>query len=286
MAHDNEREARVLITQQRTGRGRAEKDDLLAVEEPMEIRVTFGSISQRTAQSLSVTMRTPGNDFELAAGFLYTESIVKDRSQIESIEFCGPAAPGRATSNIVRVDLSEDVELDIASLERHFYTTSSCGICGKASLDAVQVKGLARLPAGRPRFASSMIHGLPRKLREFQPLFERTGGLHAAGLASTDGDLVEIREDVGRHNAVDKLIGRRFLDGDVPLNRYAMVVSGRASFEILQKALVARVPAIVAVGAPSSLAVEMAKRFGMTLVGFASNERFNIYAEADRIIDT
>jgi FdhD protein len=229
-------------------------------------------------------MRTPGNDFELAAGFLYTEGVLKDRSQIEGIEFCGPATPGRSTSNIVRIDLAADVELDIGSLERNFYTTSSCGICGKTSLDAVHVKGIEPLTETRPRFLREGIHGLPAKLRAAQPVFERTGGLHAAGLATPQGELLEIREDVGRHNAVDKLIGRRFLDGETPLNGFGMVVSGRASFEILQKALVAGIPAIVAVGAPSSLAVEIAERFGMTLVGFASSERFNVYANADRII--
>ena len=261
-----------------------DRQDLLAVEEPMEIRVAFGPRDRRTARSLSITMRTPGNDFELAAGFLYTEGILKDRAQIEGIEFCGPVAPGRATSNIVRVDLSVDVELDLGSLERHFYTTSSCGICGKASLDAVQVKGIEPLKGARPRFSRAEVHAFPAKLRSAQPVFERTGGLHAAGLATPQGDVVEIREDVGRHNAVDKLIGRRFLDGETPLGKFGMVVSGRASFEILQKALVAGIPMIVTVGAPSSLAVEMAERFGMTLVGFASSERFNVYAGADRIV--
>ncbi|NIM00193.1 MAG: formate dehydrogenase accessory sulfurtransferase FdhD [Acidobacteria bacterium] len=267
----------------RPGCDRVAKDDLLAVEEPMEIRVAFGPSDTRTARSLSVTMRTPGNDFELAAGFLYTEGILKDRSQIEALDFCGPATPGRETSNIVRVDLAAGVELDLKSLERHFYTTSSCGICGKASLDAVQVKGIEPLQDGVPRFARDVVHELPDRLRAAQPVFDRTGGLHAAGLVTPDGDLVEIREDVGRHNAVDKLIGRRFLDGETPLGAFGMVVSGRASFEILQKALVAGIPVIVAVGAPSSLAVEMADRFGMTLIGFASGERFNLYAGANRI---
>ncbi len=284
MKNIDEREASVPIAEVRPGRERLEKHDLLAVEEPMEIRVTFGPRDRRTVRSLSITMRTPGNDFELAAGFLYTEGVLKDRSQIEGIEFCGLAAPGRSTSNIVRVDLAEDVELDIGSLERNFYTTSSCGICGKTSLDAVHVKGIETLEKGRPRFLREVVHALPAKLRSAQPVFERTGGLHAAGLATPDGELLEIREDVGRHNAVDKLIGRRFLDGETPLGGLGMVVSGRASFEILQKALVAGIPAIVAVGAPSSLAVEMAGRFGMTLVGFASSERFNVYAGADRIV--
>jgi len=285
MQKRDEHEASVSIARVRAGEAPVEQRDILAVEEPMEIRVTFGPSGARTGKSLSITMRTPGADFELAAGFLFTEGILRDRAQIRGIEFCGPVAPGRTTSNIVRVDLTEDVELDLGSLERHFYTTSSCGICGKASLDAVQVKGIEKLTPG-PMFARDGIHGLPAQLRSAQPVFERTGGLHAAGLATTAGELLEIREDVGRHNAVDKLIGRRFLDGATPLSDHAMVVSGRASFEILQKALVAGVPAIVAVGAPSSLAVEMAERFGMTLIGFASDERFNIYAGAARVLDS
>ena len=283
MENLDERETAVPIVEVRPGRARLDRQDLLAVEEPMEIRVTFGPRRKRTARSLSITMRTPGNDFELAAGFLYTEGILKDRSQIEGLEFCGPAAPGQPTSNIVRVDLTEDVELDIGSLERNFYTTSSCGICGKTSLDAVQVKGLEPLEQTGPRFLREKIHALPEKLRAEQPVFERTGGLHAAGLVTPAGELLEIREDVGRHNAVDKLIGRRFLDGKTPLGELGMVVSGRASFEILQKALVAGIPMIVAVGAPSSLAVEMAERFRMTLIGFASSERFNVYTGVGRI---
>lgn len=266
-------------------KGRRDDDDRLAVEEPMEIRVVAGTGVERKARSLSVTMRTPGHDFELAAGFLLTEGILQDAEQIEAIEFCGPAAPGRSTSNIVRVKLIESVQLDIARLQRHFFTTSSCGICGKASLDALDVQGLQPLPDDDWSIPSSVVHRLPAALRAEQPLFDSTGGLHAAALADVRGEVMTVREDVGRHNAVDKVIGRRMLDGEVSLSTYCMVVSGRASFEILQKALVARLPMIVAVGAPSSLAVDMAERFGMTLVGFASQERFNIYTGSHRIIE-
>ena len=251
----------------------------------MEIRVVFGPEDSRTARSLSVTMRTPGNDFELAAGFLFTEGILASPDQVRETEFCGPPAPGRATSNIVRVDLAPGVELDLDRLQRHFFTTSSCGICGKASLDALHVHGIEALDVDRPRVRRSVIHALPQVLRSEQPVFERTGGLHAAALVDADGTLRGVREDVGRHNAVDKLLGRNFLDGRTPLADDVMVVSGRSSFEILQKALVAGVPVIVAVGAPSSLAVEMAERFGMTLIGFAAKERFNIYTGRQRIID-
>lgn len=285
MKNLNLNEVSVPITELRPGVERLTRQDSLAVEEPMEIRVTSGPSPKRSGRSLSITMRTPGNDFELAVGFLYTEGILKDRSQVEAVEFCGTAPAGKPTSNIVRVDLTEDVVLDIGSLERNFYTTSSCGICGKASLDAVQVKGLVPLDMARPRFPRDQIHALPAKLRQAQPVFERTGGLHAAGLATATGELLEIREDVGRHNAVDKLIGRRFLDGETQFDELGMVVSGRASFEILQKALVAGIPLIVAVGAPSSLAAEMAERFGMTLVGFASSERFNVYTGVERVED-
>lgn len=267
-----------------TPQGEQSQDDRVAVEEPLEVRVEFGAVSRRSARSLSVTMRTPGHDFELAAGFLMTEGIVDHRGQIDRIEFCGPAAPGRSTSNIVKVSLAAGVEVDLKTLERNFYTTSSCGICGKASLDALQVQGLRPTEAGRPRLTRAVVHGLPARLVASQSWFRSTGGLHAAGLVEADGRLAEVREDVGRHNAVDKLLGRRLLDGALPLAEHAMVVSGRASFEIVQKALAGGVPMIVAVGAPSSLAVDLADRFGMTLIGFASAERFNVYCGRDRIM--
>jgi FdhD protein len=282
MSAPRESEASVAVRRV-TGGTAEERDDTLAVEEPMEIRIGHGPADARAAQSLSVTMRTPGNDFELAAGFLFTEGILASRDQVTDIQFCGPPAPGRETSNIVRVELDNGVQLDMGKLQRHFFTTSSCGICGKASLDALEVQGLQDVSGNAFRIDGSIVHELPARLRESQPVFDSTGGLHAAGLVDASGAIVEVREDVGRHNAVDKLIGRRFLDGGTPLGDHGMVVSGRASFEILQKALVAGLPLIVAVGAPSSLAVGMAERFGMTLVGFASADRFNIYTGAERI---
>ena len=259
-------------------------EDRLAVEEPMEIRVVHGPEERREARSLSVTMRTPGNDFELAAGFLFTEQILDAPAQIRRIEFCGPAAPGRKTSNIVRVDLDPEVEIDLERMRRNFFTSSSCGICGKTSLDALQGPDPAPLDPDRPRIRAEVVRGLPATLRSAQPLFASTGGIHAAGRFDADGTLREVREDVGRHNAVDKLLGRGFLDGLTPLRDSVMVVSGRSSFEILQKALAAGVPAVVAVGAPSSLAVDLARRFGMTLIGFASPDRFNLYAGEQRMI--
>ena len=257
------------------------RDDVVAVEEPMEIRVMSGP--DRRTKSVSVTMRTPGHDFELAVGFLYAEGLLRNEREIDAIAFCGPPPPGKAQSNIVRVELDPRVDLDLVKLQRNFYSTSSCGICGKASLDALDFEGYEAPPAGKPEVAASVIHGLPARLRDAQGVFDRTGGLHAAGLFDAEGNLLVCREDVGRHNAVDKLVGAQVLAGAMPLFDRVLVVSGRVSFEITQKALAAGVSCLVAVGAPSSLAVEMATRFGMTLVGFARDGRFNVYAGPERI---
>ncbi len=263
--------------------GETRRQDLIAVEEPMEIRVASGPPGERRARSVSVTMRTPGHDFELAVGFLFAEGLLRSRADIDDIAFCGPAPPGKPQSNIVRVELVAGVALDLVTLQRNFYSTSSCGICGKASLDALQLDGFGALDPERPRLRAEVVHTLPDRLRAAQAVFDVTGGLHAAGLFSADGSLLACREDVGRHNAVDKLIGAQLLGERMPLADLALVVSGRVSFEILQKALSAGIAMIIAVGAPSSLAVEMAERFGMTLVGFARDRRFNVYAGEQRI---
>jgi len=275
--------ARVFAIRRFTQNGSHDIDDHIAVEEPMEIRVRSGPDSNRSKRSVSITMRTPGHDFELAAGFLFTERILTSPEQIRSIVFCGAPPPGRNESNVVRVETHE-IDLDLDRLQRHFFTSSSCGICGKVSLEALEIGDLPPLDPDRPRFKSELIYGLPDLLRSSQPLFDQTGGLHAAGLVDAAGTIFEVREDVGRHNAVDKILGRRFLDGNTPLADLMMVVSGRASFEILQKALAAGVPGIIAVGAPSSLAVDLARRFGMTLVGFTSPGRFNVYSGSERIL--
>lgn len=264
--------------------GESTRDDTIAVEEPMEIRIESGPPDRRHTRSVSVTMRTPGHDFELAVGFLFSEGLLGSAADLCGIEFCGPPPPGKPQSNIVRVELASTMELDLVKLQRNFYSTSSCGICGKASLDALSFEGFAALKPGEPRISASVVHRLPERLREAQAVFALTGGLHAAGLFAPDGALIACREDVGRHNAVDKLIGSRVMLEEVPLSDQILAVSGRVSFEILQKALAAGVPMIVAVGAPSSLAVEMAERFGMTLVGFARDERFNVYAGEGRIV--
>lgn len=257
--------------------------DIVAVEEPLEIQVVADVANAAAAKSVSITMRTPGNDIELAIGFLFTEGIITDRGQILAANPVGQEDPSTALQNTIRVELSADVELNLASLERHFYTTSSCGVCGKASLDALQVAGLRSLADIDTRFDSDALIGLPGEVRERQPVFIETGGLHAAAVFGPDGEIHLVREDVGRHNATDKVIGALMQAGKVPGHNLGLFVSGRASFELMQKSLVAGIPLLAAVGAPSSLAVETAREFGMTLVGFLRDRTFNIYAGEERI---
>jgi len=240
----------------------------------MEIRA--GGPGQDPA-SVAVTMRTPGNDFELATGFLFTEGLLHARDEVASVAYCELPSEEQQY-NVVTVRLSR--EFDPGSL-RNFYATSSCGVCGKASLDQVKVECAGVLPG--PIVSRSVIAGLPRSLREAQRIFEETGGLHAAGLFETDGTLVEAREDVGRHNAVDKLVGWAFLRGDLPLSERSLMVSGRVSFEIVQKAAMAGIPIVCAVSAPSSLAVEAADELGMTVLGFVRDSGFNVYTHPERV---
>jgi FdhD protein len=256
------------------------EEDVLAVEEPLEIRLGFQRQGQRIYQALSVTMRTPGHDRELAAGFLVSEGIVSSRDQIQQIHAC----PARAAAgNVIRVDLKPEVDVNLPRLERHSYTNSSCGVCGKTSLEALQVCRRVFLRADEPVLDPNLIHGLPATLRAAQAVFDRTGGLHAAGLFDEHGKLLCLREDVGRHNSVDKLIGGQFQAGNLPLSNHIVLLSGRACFELVQKAMMAGIPVLAAVGAPSSLAVELARECGMTLLGFVRNGRFNIYAGDQRI---
>lgn len=257
--------------------------DLVAVEEPLELRLGYATGEGRTATSLSVTMRTPGNDAELAAGFLYTESILARRDDILTIEHCGPPAPDTGSNNVIRVDLAAGVAVDLGRLQRHFYTTSSCGVCGKSSLDALRVTGLEALDPGRGRFARQVLVGMPDKLRAMQGTFDQTGGLHAAAAFDSQGEILVVHEDVGRHNAVDKVVGDLLLQEMLPASDLGLIVSGRASFELMQKALVAGFPLLAAVSAPSSLAVALARDFNVSLVGFLRGESFNIYAAAERI---
>ncbi|MFM7563443.1 MAG: formate dehydrogenase accessory sulfurtransferase FdhD [Planctomycetota bacterium] len=278
----HEKRTRSFPIQFWTGEGRSDREDRLVVEEPMEIRLLFGPPEKRIVRSLSVTMRTPGEDEELAAGFLFTEGILSSPDQIEAIEARGVDASGQPTGNTIRVALRPEVEVDFAKLQRHFYTSSSCGVCGKASLEMLELRG-ARPVEATWSISAEAIRQLPDRLREAQPTFELTGGLHAAGLFDSAGQLLSVREDVGRHNAVDKLFGRALLDRQMPLEQLGLVISGRVSFEILQKALAARAPVIVAVGAPTSLAVDLSNQYGLTLVGFTSAKRMNVYAGGTRI---
>ena len=234
--------------------------DLLAVEEPLQIRVN--------GRDLSITMRTPGHDRELAAGFLFTEGILRAAEEVLSID---------SGENSVTLTLAEGVDPGAA---RNFYTTSSCGVCGKASVDSLHAAGCVMLP--HVQISREAIHALPERLRSSQSVFEHTGGLHGAALFDTEGNLEMVREDVGRHNAVDKLIGAAFLAGRLPLTSRILMLSGRASFELIQKAVMAGIPVVAAVGAPSSLAVQTALRFGMTLLGFVRDGRFNIYSGLNR----
>jgi FdhD protein len=252
------------------------RPDFLAAEEPLEIRVA--------GRPLTVTMRTPGNDFDLARGFLVSEGVVAADSDISGIRYCaGATADGVNTYNVLDVLLADGVPLPDASLERNFYTTSSCGLCGKASLEAVRTISRWRVDRDPLRLNAATIATLPDKLRAAQRVFDSTGGLHAAALFDAAGDLWCVREDVGRHNAVDKVVGWALDQGRLPLSGTTLMVSGRASFELVQKAVMAGIPALAAVSAPSSLAVDLAREMGLTLIGFLRGSSMNIYSGAERI---
>jgi FdhD protein len=277
----------------------ADVPDSVAVEEPLEIRIVYGARDTRDTKSISVTMRTPGNDAELAVGFLLTEGVIRDADEIDSIasgsfdpdnvnnDGSGAQPQGflrtkRSAPNVVTVELLAHVEVNAAALQRNFYTTSSCGVCGKASLLALR----AIFP---PRAANTLtieadaLHRMPAILRTSQGVFQQTGGLHAAALFDCHGDLDSMREDVGRHNALDKLVGAAAISGRLPLRNRVLLLSGRASFELLQKAVMAGIPMVAAVGAPSSLAVEVAEDFDVTLIGFLREDHFNAYHGAERV---
>jgi FdhD protein len=278
-----------------TGQTSHKVRDSLAIEEPLEIQLTHGPSNARQTRSISVTMRTPGNDFELAAGFLMTEGVIQDANDVEQIAYAGDSFNEGTQSpqamdvlklgskaNTVRVELATEVAVNVGSLQRNFYTTSSCGICGKASLLALRTVCPPRA-ANNFRVEAQILYRLPDRLRASQGIFDRTGGLHGAGLFDSAGNLLALREDVGRHNAVDKLIGSEFLADRTPLRDCLLLLSGRASFELLQKALMGGLPMVAAVGAPSSLAVQVAKEFDITLVGFLREDHFNIYNGSERI---
>ncbi len=277
----------------------------MAVEEPLELRVEWHARGEVVTRSVAVTMRTPGDDFELAAGFLSSEGLLGSAADVREIAYCGDDGP--TEFNRVTVRLRRGVVFDTALIERNFYTTSSCGVCGKGSLEALEIRGavpfcdVPAAPEGgsgptadkvtdadphrppEPFLSADTLLALPSQLRDGQAVFHRTGGLHAAGLFRPDGTLELLREDVGRHNAVDKVIGRAFLDGRLPLRGKVLVVSGRTSFEIMQKAITAGIPVVAAVGAPSTLAVEIAREYRMTLAGFVRDGGFNLYSVPERV---
>ncbi|MEV4446880.1 MULTISPECIES: formate dehydrogenase accessory sulfurtransferase FdhD [Streptomyces] len=256
------------------------RPDTLVAEEPLEIRLN--------GKPLAITMRTPGDDFALAAGFLVSEGVFGRADELQNIVYCaGATVDGSNTYNIVDVRTAPGVVLPDITLERNVYTTSSCGLCGKASLDAVRTTARWAIDDGADappvRLEPALLAGLPDRLREAQRVFDRTGGLHAAALFTEDGEMLDVREDVGRHNAVDKLVGRALQRGDLPLSRTILLVSGRASFELAQKAVMAGIPVLAAVSAPSSLAVDLAAETGLTLVGFLRGPSMNVYAGEHRI---
>jgi FdhD protein len=258
-----------------TGSVSSSSSDELSVEEPLEIRFLTHEAGA-AATPVAVTMRTPGDDVDLAAGFLFTEGIITGEVDLDVLTRAGP--------NAVEARLQPGVAVDAARLDRHSFVSSSCGACGKRSIAAIRVTSRHTIAPGEPRLAPEVIHALPRALRAGQSGFGRTGGIHASGLFDTDGRLLAIREDVGRHNALDKLIGSELLAGRIPLAGKIILVSGRASFELVQKAAIAGVPVLAAVGAPSSLAVDLAREFGMSLLGFVRDARFNVYVDSGRIV--
>ncbi|NIJ53245.1 formate dehydrogenase accessory sulfurtransferase FdhD [Dyadobacter arcticus] len=275
-------EAKGITHQQikRIGRHHAvDLQDQLAVEEPLEIRIAYRSEGRMTQKAISVTMRTPGNDAELAVGFLFSEGIIKLHTEIKEV-----AIP-TFEENIVLVTLADSFEPALKSLERNFYTTSSCGVCGKASIDAIKTVSDFKVPSQSIQINREVIFQLDQQIEAQQHIFESTGGLHASFLFDQHGDFLMLREDVGRHNALDKLIGATFLADKLPLFQHILLLSGRASFELIQKAAMAGIQIVAAIGAPSSLAVQLAEESDITLIGFLRNERFNIYTGFHRILD-
>ncbi|AZB16510.1 formate dehydrogenase accessory sulfurtransferase FdhD [Chryseobacterium indologenes] len=254
--------------------------DDIAVEEPLEIRVSYGIKDQRENKNISVTMRTPGNDEELAAGFLFTEGIISGNHQIKNIQ--RPEAEcSRNQENVVILDLADGFIPELMKADRNFYTTSSCGVCGKGSIDSIRtVSSFQHIQKDAETIAFDTLYQLSENLRSFQNNFSATGGIHASGIFDYHGNLLALREDVGRHNALDKLIGHALFTNQLPLKNRILVLSGRASFELIQKAAMAGISIVAAIGAPSSLAIDLAKEFDMTLLGFLRENRFNIYNTA------
>jgi len=263
-----------------------EQADLLAVEEPLQIRLTFGAGDLRETRQLTLTMRTPGDDIELAAGFAFSERIISEREQIRNVRFCNdPREAHQETDAIhsVNIELEPDTEVSLSRFSRNAYTSSSCGMCGKNDWSMLQLSGIAPKTVSMPLTDARMLYDLPDRLRLQQAVFSRTGGLHAAGLFKPDGELILLREDIGRHNALDKLIGAALYKGLLPLENYIILVSGRVGYELVEKAIVAGAGVLAAIGAPSSIAVQTAETFGLTLIGFLRSGSFNCYSGTGRI---
>lgn len=252
-------------------------EDQLAVEEPLQISVDFGKPAERQQTNIAITMRTPGADALLSTGFLFTEGIIKSYEEVELITV------DPFDENKISLQLSPTCSFDVAKLSRHLFTSSSCGVCGKTSIDNLQSTITYQAIAQQPKIASETLYNLPQKLRDAQNLFDQSGGIHAAGLFNPNGDLLNVQEDVGRHNALDKLLGWALQNKLVPLQNHLILVSGRSSFELVQKALMAGCFFLAAVGAPSSLAVELASNYNMTLIGFLKNQKANVYCGAERL---
>ncbi len=251
-------------------------DDHLAAEEPLEIRLIYGTKAQPVKKNLAVTMRTPGNDGELAVGFIFTEGIIHEYTDIEQVV--------ELKENVIQITIKEGINLDLGKLERNFYTTSSCGVCGKASIEAIHTECTLYDKEKPFTISPGHIYQLPDKLRAHQATFQNTGGIHATALFDLEGNILMVREDVGRHNAFDKMVGAALKENILPLNQHIVLLSGRASFELVQKAAMSGVKMLAAVGAPSSLAVETADEFGMTLIGFLKQDRLNIYSGKERVL--
>ncbi|MCC5635629.1 formate dehydrogenase accessory sulfurtransferase FdhD [Nostoc sp. CHAB 5844] len=253
------------------------RQDQLTTEEPLEIRLISPS------RTVAITMRTPGADFALAAGFLFSEGVISSKQDIQKMSYCtDESVDGEQRYNIINVELKPELNPDLQPLERHFYTNSACGVCGKASVEALSLRGYSKITSDLT-VKPEIIYSLSEQLRSHQGIFAATGGLHAAAVFDVQGKMLHLQEDVGRHNALDKLIGKALLSGELPFNHHIVMVSGRSSFEILQKSVVAGVPIVCSVSAPSSLAVSVAQEFGITLIGFLRGERFNIYTGWERV---
>jgi FdhD protein len=261
-----------------------EKDDLISIEEPLEISLKFEKENQTITQLLSITMRTPGQDEDLVRGFLYNEQIIKDIKHISSIEKFGDKVGQYNIQNKILVTLNDSSNVDITKIKRDFLTNSSCGVCGKSSLDALEVIKQDKTPKLEPKLNSKIIISAPDILRNNQIEFAQTGGIHASGLFNKDGTLINVKEDVGRHNALDKLIGNALINGQIDPSNQFITCSGRLNFELIQKVLMTNIGIVIGVGAPTSLAIDLANKFDMTLIGFVKKDSYNVYTNSQKVI--